>query len=146
MMRSTTRPSEQAAAPSGHTAAPVPAPSAEERRGDSQAHGAVAGEAACCVEVVYALPDEQRIVSVTMALGATAEDAVRVSGILEAFPDIAARPLVLGRFGERIEVDHVLSHGDRIEICRPLVRDPRTLRRELLAQGRVMGVAAKRNG
>jgi uncharacterized protein len=135
MTRSTTVRAERTAAPSN-----------PQRPGDSLARGASAGEAARCrVEVVYALPDEQHIVPLEVASGATAEDAVRASGIVEAFPDIAARPLVLGLFGERIEPDHVLSPGDRVEVCRPLVRDPRELRRELLAQGRVMGDPAKRH-
>lgn len=95
------------------------------------------------VEVVYALPEKQRVVVLELTEGLTAEDAVRRSGLLDEFPEIGTRPLVLGLFGERIEEGRLLSRGDRVEICRPLVRDPRDLRRELLAQGRVMGAAGK---
>jgi putative ubiquitin-RnfH superfamily antitoxin RatB of RatAB toxin-antitoxin module len=83
------------------------------------------------VEVVYATSEEQRVVRVAFAPGLTAEQAVRRSGLLEAFPDVAARPLVLGVFGLRVELRHRLSPGDRVEICRPLLRDPRDRRREL---------------
>lgn len=97
------------------------------------------------VEVVYATPDDQRIVTVQCLPGLTAGAAVAASGLLEEFPEIAARSLVLGVYGEPVEPDKALSPGDRVEICRPLVRDPRTLRRELLKQGQVMGVAGRKH-
>jgi uncharacterized protein len=83
------------------------------------------------VEVVYATADEQRIVRLPFAPGLTAEQAVDSSGLLELFPDVAVRPLVLGVFGSRVELHHALSPGDRVEICRPLLRDPRDRRRDL---------------
>jgi putative ubiquitin-RnfH superfamily antitoxin RatB of RatAB toxin-antitoxin module len=57
----------------------------------------------------------------------------------EEFPEIGARPLVLGLFGQPIEAGRLLEADDRVEICRPLERDPRDLRREMLKHGRVMG-------
>src|SRR5690606_9370170 len=89
------------------------------------------------VEVVYALPDEQRIVALEWTEGLTAGEAVRRSRLVDAFPGIGSRRLVLGLFGESIDEDRLLAAGDRVEICRPLLRDPRDLRREMLAQGRV---------
>lgn len=83
------------------------------------------------VEVVYAEPDVQRVVRVAHAPGMTAEQAVRASGLLEELPSIAAGSLVLGVFGVRIDGTRVLEPGDRVEICRPLLRDPRDRRREL---------------
>lgn len=91
------------------------------------------------VEVVYATPQLQRIVTLAWQEGMTAIEAVRRSGLLEEFPDIGRRPLVLGMFGMRVEPDRHLEPGDRVEVCRPLERDPRTLRRELSKQGQVMG-------
>ena len=96
------------------------------------------------VEVVYATPAEQRIVTLEHSAGLTAGGAVEASGLLEAVPEIAARPLVLGVYVERVEADQPLSPGDRVEICRPLLRDPRELRRELLKQGQVMGIAGRK--
>ncbi|HEX6995393.1 MAG TPA: RnfH family protein [Gammaproteobacteria bacterium] len=98
------------------------------------------------VEVVYATPDEQRIVTLPFSPGMTALRAVEASGLLDAFPEINARPLVLGVYGEPVEPDRPLAPGDRVEICRPLLRDPRTLRRELLKQGQVMGLAGRKHG
>lgn len=97
------------------------------------------------VEVVYATQQTQRIVTLAWEEGLTAGDAVERSGLLEEFSDISLRPLLLGMFGMRVEPDRILETGDRVEICRPLERDPRTLRRELLKQGQVMGAAGKKN-
>jgi hypothetical protein len=82
------------------------------------------------VEVVYAEPDRQTIVRLAYEVGMTAADAVRRSGLAERYPEIDARFLVLGVFGTRVAPSHMLSDGDRVEICRPLLRDPRDLRRE----------------
>jgi uncharacterized protein len=95
------------------------------------------------VQVVYATSKVQRIVTLERQPGLTAVDAVRRSRLLEEFPEILARPLVIGIFGARVEPDHPLEAGDRVEITRPLERDPRDLRRELLKQGQVMGAAAR---
>lgn len=91
------------------------------------------------IEVIYATPDEQYVVTLPLTRGLTAEQAVGRSGLLERCPEIAARELVLGSFGRRLERTHVLRSGDRVEICRPLVADPRQMRRALVAHGGVMG-------
>lgn len=91
------------------------------------------------VSVVYALPDEQVIVTLPFRGGITAAEAVEASRLAERFPEIAERALVLGVYGLRVDPEHVLEPGDRVEICRPLVADPRDMRRDLLAGGRVMG-------
>lgn len=96
------------------------------------------------VEVVYATRAEQRIVTLAFTPGMTARSAVDASGLLDVFPEINARPLVLGVYGEPVAPDQPLSPGDRVEICRPLLRDPRTLRRELLKLGQVMGLPGRR--
>jgi putative ubiquitin-RnfH superfamily antitoxin RatB of RatAB toxin-antitoxin module len=98
------------------------------------------------VEVVYALPDEQRIVTVPLEPGLTAAQAVERSGLAEEFPEIRARELVLGLYGHAIEPSRVLAPNDRVQICRPLERDPRELRRELLKHGLVMGSPAGTGG
>lgn len=94
------------------------------------------------VEVLYALPAEQHIVSVPWSPGLTAARAVESSGLPDRFPEIAAGPLVLGIWGMAVRLEHVLKAGDRVEISRPLVADPRDMRRELMAGGRVMGGAS----
>lgn len=92
-----------------------------------------------CVEVVYAQADQQTLVSVPFRAGMSAREAVEQSGLIARYPEISARELVLGIYGNRVELDHPLSQGDRVEICRPLRADPREMRHALLAQGRVMG-------
>lgn len=91
------------------------------------------------IEVVYALPHRQWIVSVAFADGLSALDAVQRSGLLDAHPEIGARPLVLGLFGTEIQHHHVLRDSDRVEICRPLALDPREMRRRAVECGEFMG-------
>lgn len=105
--------------------------------------GDAAGET---VQVVYATPDAQRIVTIELEPGLTAAEAVRRSKLVDEFPEIAARPLALGIFGSPVDLDHVLEAGDRVEIARPLERDPRELRRELLKHGLVMGASGLKGG
>lgn len=91
------------------------------------------------VQVAHALPDRQRIVTVALRDGMTAMEAVVESGLLEEFPQLAARPLALGIFGHVVDGSRLLEPGDRVEIYRPLKADPRETRRRLAAQGRTMG-------
>jgi putative ubiquitin-RnfH superfamily antitoxin RatB of RatAB toxin-antitoxin module len=83
------------------------------------------------VDVVYATADEQRVVQVPYVAGLTAGQAVRDSGLCADLPREVTEPLVLGVFGVRVSARHVLAPGDRVEICRPLQRDPRDRRRTL---------------
>lgn len=87
------------------------------------------------VEVAYARPDRQRLVTVELAAGATARDAVRASGLVEEFPEIDVERAPLGVFGRACPGDTVLRAGDRVEIYRPLVIDPKEARRRR-ARGR----------
>ena len=91
------------------------------------------------VEVVYALPERQWIVTVEFEQGLTAMEAVARSKLSELHPEIEDEPLVLGVFGIEVEHDRPLKPGDRVEICRPLKEDPREMRRQLIEAGRVMG-------
>lgn len=93
------------------------------------------------VEVLYALPDRQTIVALPFEPGMTAGSAVARSKLVEAYPAIAQRPLVVGIWGEPVDTEHRLKAGDRVEISRPLEVDPRVMRRELINDGRVMGGA-----
>jgi len=98
-------------------------------------------EAASSIQVVYALPVRQIIVTLDLSPGMTAAEAVQRSGLPELFPEIGQRELVLGIWGEVADPECVLSAGDRVEISRPLVADPRDMRRDLMQGGRVMGGA-----
>ena len=88
------------------------------------------------VEVVYATPAEQCLMTVQLELGATAQRAVECAGVLQRFPELLVSPLRLGIFSRRITPETVLRTGDRVEIYRPLLIDPKTQRRERAAQKR----------
>jgi len=85
------------------------------------------------IEVAYALPGRQRVVHLPLERPMTAEEAVRASGLLEEFPELAGQVLALGVYGRRVDRQHVLRAGDRVEIYRPLKVDPRDARRRAAA-------------
>ena len=85
------------------------------------------------VEVAYALPHKQKIISLLVEPGTTALQAVERSGIVEHFPEIEITAAKLGIFGESLgnkSSTYVLHAGDRVEIYRPLVSDPKDTRRK----------------
>lgn len=82
------------------------------------------------VEVAYALPDEQVIMSLEVADNTSVEQAIKRSGILERYPQINMDSDKVGIFGKICKLDATLSHKDRIEIYRPLIADPKESRRQ----------------
>ena len=90
------------------------------------------------VEVAYALPRQQLIIPIRVAQGTTAEQAVLASGIIDKFPEIDLAQNKIGIFGKLTKADTVLRHLDRVEIYRPLIADPKEVRRQRAAEGKVM--------
>lgn len=90
------------------------------------------------VEVAYALPNQQVVLPVKVAEGASAEQAIQASGILSRFPDIDLAENKIGIFGKLGKPDTVLRAHDRVEIYRPLIADPKEVRRQRAADGKVM--------
>ena len=90
------------------------------------------------VEVAYALPDEQLIVPVKVKAGITAEQAIQSSGILSKYPEIDLAVNKIGIFGKLTKLDVPLRHLDRVEIYRPLIADPKEVRKQRAADGKVM--------
>jgi len=90
------------------------------------------------VEVSYALPERQIIIPIKMPEGATAEAAIRASGITNNFPEIDLSANKIGIFGKLSKLDAVLRDLDRVEIYRPLIADPKEVRRQRAAEGKVM--------
>ena len=80
------------------------------------------------VEVVYVEPQRQIVRAATVAADATVEDAMEASGIRDELP-AGFTPASIGIFGHVVEFDAVLRDGDRIEIYRALVIDPKLARR-----------------
>lgn len=81
------------------------------------------------VEVAYATPSRQVIFTVQLQRTATVEQAIRLSGVLQAFSEIDLSVNAVGVFGERVHLDHALKHGDRVEIYRALTVDPKRMRK-----------------
>ncbi len=81
------------------------------------------------VTVVYALPDRATEIEVRLEPGATVAEAIERSGIAARLPDVDVAAAPVGVFGKRVRRDMPLASGDRVEIYRPLVADPKTARR-----------------
>jgi len=90
------------------------------------------------VEVAYAQPERQMIVSLSVPAGTTALQAVQLSKLAEQFPDIDLADLTLGIFNKAVKHDAVLRERDRVEIYRPLIADPKEVRRRRAEAGKVM--------
>jgi putative ubiquitin-RnfH superfamily antitoxin RatB of RatAB toxin-antitoxin module len=90
------------------------------------------------IEVVYALPDEQMLLVQQVASGATVAEAIDACGILKKFPEIDLGKNKLGIFGKLTKADVVLRDKDRIEIYRPLIADPKEVRRRRAEEGKAM--------
>lgn len=89
------------------------------------------------VEVAYALPHKQKIISLLVAPGTTALQAAERSGIVQYFPEIDLASANMGIFGQSLgtkglasAASHILHEGDRVEIYRPLNSDPKEARRK----------------
>lgn len=91
------------------------------------------------VEVTYALPQRQELVSVRLPEGATVRAAVDASGLLQKYPEIDIEGAnKLGIFAKLAKGDAVLRDRDRVEIYRPLIADPKAVRKKRADEGKVM--------
>jgi putative ubiquitin-RnfH superfamily antitoxin RatB of RatAB toxin-antitoxin module len=81
------------------------------------------------VSVAAALPDRQEVTEIELPPGATAGEAVRASGIVERFPELAGEPWRLGIWSRPCEATTALRDGDRVELYRALSADPMEQRR-----------------
>lgn len=88
------------------------------------------------VEIAYALPEVQRIISLQVKEGIELADAVKASGVLEEFPSINLDTDKVGVFGKLKKANTVLREGDRVEIYRKLIADPKQVRKDRAAQGK----------
>ena len=95
----------------------------------------MSGERLIPVEVAYALPTEQVILHLEVEEGTIVRDAISRSGILDRFPDIDLDRNKVGVFGKLAKLDTVLHPKDRVEIYRPLIADPKEVRRRRAAKG-----------
>lgn len=95
------------------------------------------------VEVAYARPREQVIITLEVTPGTTVEQAVRQSGVLERYPELDLAVNKLGIFGKVAKPDSALREGDRIEIYRPLIADPKEVRKRRAEAGKTLKKGAR---
>lgn len=85
------------------------------------------------VEVAYATPAKQSLLKLTVSQGCTVGEAIEQSTIRQEFPDLEVDPASVGIFSRKVTLDQPLRDGDRVEIYRPLVADPKESRRKRAA-------------
>lgn len=105
----------------------------------------VASEQRITVSVVYALPDRQTVRTLEVPDGATVADALAASGLLESIPDLE-QPPKCAIFSRLVAPTEVLRAGDRVEILRPLLVDPKEGRRRVAAQSTTRAPTSARPG
>lgn len=86
------------------------------------------------IEIVYGLADRQVLKSMTVAEGTTIREAALKSGLAVEFPELDLQQAPLGIFGKAVKDETVLRDGDRIEVYRPLLIDPKEARRKRAEQ------------
>ena len=90
-----------------------------------------------CVEVVYALAQHQEAIRLTLPVGSTLQQAIEASGLLDKYQEIDLAKNKLGIFGKLSKADAPLREHDRIEIYRPLIADPKEVRKRRAAEGKM---------
>jgi uncharacterized protein len=93
-------------------------------------------DARIAISVVYALPDRQTVVPLEVPSGTTVGEAVRLSSLASRFPELATSSLNCAIFGRVVPLGQVVAAGDRIEVLRPLLIDPKESRRQAAARAR----------
>ena len=90
------------------------------------------------VEVVYATPQRQEVAGISLPAGSTAGQAIEASGLLAKYPEIDLTRNKLGIYAKLAKIDTALRDRDRVEIYRPLIADPKEVRKQRAAEGKVM--------
>ncbi len=90
------------------------------------------------IEVMYALRDVQPSVRLTVEEGCTVKEAIERSGLLAEYPEIDLARNKLGIWNKLAKPDAALRDKDRIEIYRPLIADPKEVRKQRAAEGKAM--------
>ncbi|PSW18903.1 RnfH family protein [Photobacterium sanctipauli] len=96
------------------------------------------------VEVVYALPDVQRVIRLGITSDTQVKEIIEQSGVLEMYPEIDLKKNKVGVYSRNVKLDATVHDGDRIEIYRPLLADPKEIRRKRAEQAKQEALAAKK--
>lgn len=98
------------------------------------------------VEVAYALPERQALLTLSVSSAASVEQIIQQSGILQQFPQIDLQNQKVGVWSRPVKLTDLVKEGDRIEIYRPLIADPKDLRRRRAEKAKEEGRADKTTG
>jgi putative ubiquitin-RnfH superfamily antitoxin RatB of RatAB toxin-antitoxin module len=90
------------------------------------------------IEVAYALRHKQTLLNIEVDDNASVEDAILQSKILKKYPEINLKKNKVGIFGKLTSLDVKLREKDRVEIYRPLIADPKEVRKQRAAEGKIM--------
>ncbi|EXI67584.1 MAG: hypothetical protein AW08_01845 [Candidatus Accumulibacter adjunctus] len=90
------------------------------------------------IELIYALPTKQQLLTLRLPQGSTVQQAIDASGLLQKYPEIDLKTNRIGVFGKLSKPDALLHDRDRVEIYRPLIADPKEVRKQRAAAGKVM--------
>lgn len=90
------------------------------------------------IEVTYARAERQDIIRLKLPEGSTIEQAIKASGLVQRYPEIDLAKVKVGIYGKLSRLDTVLRERDRVEIYRPLIADPKEVRKQRAAEGKVM--------
>ncbi|MDR3323831.1 MAG: RnfH family protein [Zoogloeaceae bacterium] len=98
------------------------------------------------IEVIYALPEKQALVALKLPTGSPVQTALEASGFLQKYPDIDLQKNRFGIFSKLVKLDAPLRDRDRVEIYRPLIADPKEVRKRRAAEGKGMKKGAGEEG
>ena len=98
------------------------------------------------IEIVYGLPDRQELLTLPVDEGCSVEQAITESGILDMFPEIDLSVNKVGIWNKAVKLSQVLNDCDRIEIYRPLIADPKEVRKRRAEKAKDEGRANKITG
>ena len=98
------------------------------------------------LEVVYGTPEKQALLEVVVEQGTTVKETIMASGIVKRFPDINLEVLKVGIWNRTCKLTDLPKKGDRIEIYRPLIADPKEARRRRAEKAKDEGRANKTTG
>ncbi|MBI4987449.1 MAG: RnfH family protein [Rhodocyclales bacterium] len=90
------------------------------------------------IEITYALPQKQELVKLILPAGSTVQQAIEASGLKQKFPEIDLAKNKVGVFGKLTKLDAQLRDRDRVEIYRPLIADPKEVRKKRAEEGKAM--------
>ncbi len=102
--------------------------------------------AAIEIEVSFALPDQQSLIALQVAEGTTVAEAIAQSQLAESYPEYDFSSLSVGVWNRVCKSDQILKQGDRVEIYRPLIADPKEVRKQRAERAKQEGRADKVTG